>query len=225
MSTPPKSILTPFRIYVLAATLLVGVLIVFACRDYPLPWSDSEGLTPAVSYAHGDGFINPVHMQIRQFNPSLHYNYHGFLFQILLGKLLPAEGASSLIPSILTSIMAAVTALSAVFFYRVCTNTGRGFGWDDAVLCFMALCAQGAVMLYLSGRWEILSILVSALTVFAVWSVPKAMPVTLGIAAGIQAAISPLELELRDRLSANSQYQSAAVLEDTGTAQRPLLRL
>ncbi|HLX60811.1 MAG TPA: hypothetical protein VKX17_05965 [Planctomycetota bacterium] len=185
--------LTSSRAYFAFATALCILLIVFALNDYPLPWSDSEGLCAAVSYAHGDGFLNMTHMTVRRFNPSLHHNYHGYLFQIILGKLLPHDGASHLIPRIITLMAAFVTLVSSIIFFFVFKLRGAVFSWADATLAALSLCAQAAVLMYLSGRAEILSILFTSITIVLLYRFPRCAVITMGVTAGLQAAISPSE--------------------------------
>lgn len=182
------------------AVLLAALFIAFGTTGYGPLHVDSNYLTlPAVAWASGQGFVNPIWPTAEALDPLGigRFLYHGPAFQILLRTLLhPATGAQALL------VIQWINALSIILFAWFLSRVDRAYPGaartEVRIAKTVILLSFAAILMAATGRPETLAIplvLVGAhvLLSFRTQSSPHiSQTVPVGAILGLLAVTHPL---------------------------------
>lgn len=143
------------------AAVLASFFVVFGATGYGFWHVDANYLTlPAVAWASGQGFVNPIWPSAETLDPQGigRFLYHGPAFQILLRAFLrPATAAQALV--VIQWINALNIMLFAWFLWRAARTDRVGAVWVGRIAQAMALFSFAAILMAAIGRPETLAVL------------------------------------------------------------------
>lgn len=180
----------------IAATLVISALFIFAYYKYPVMGGDPMFFLPvAVNFASGNGLINISTEITSYFNDK--FIYYPPLYPIIIGSLL-SQPYNSNVYYVLAFINSLIIILSSVLFYKVAVFHKKEINWFTAIVIILNIIGTASILLQLNGRPENLAQLILVIgLIYGIFNYSsKYFLVIEGILLGIMGAIHPVSFIL-----------------------------